>query len=229
MMHASHLIVGALEPSETTLGELLREPGDRIGYTYDLGDFFEHVITLEEVVDASASTGAVAVLGGAMRCPNEGGDGSPFWGGDRAWAYRVRKDDDGDFYCVPCDRDDFVKSLDPGWRPPDESRARAAALSRQRARSVDAMNVRPGAFDPAEFDLEACRARVRDAIGSKASAMEGAKQFTSGGARRPSRAPGARQRQVNGVEGGFALTETVSTRPDRREERVCATCGSRRT
>ncbi|KAH8074064.1 hypothetical protein JL721_2624 [Aureococcus anophagefferens] len=47
-----------------------------IGYTYDLGDFFEHVITLEEVVDASASTGAVAVLGGAMRCPNEDGDGN---------------------------------------------------------------------------------------------------------------------------------------------------------
>ena len=282
MMHASQLIVGALEPSETTLGELLREPGDRIGYTYDLGDFFEHVITLEEVVDADASTGAVAVLGGAMRCPNEDGDGNakyqeevldhwlacdgvvgdvplrfavgdrvsffesqecfgtpkwsaavvvqgPCWDGDREWcAYRVRKDDGGDYYCIPCDHDDFVKSLD--GKTPDESRERAAARALRDACSkrVDAMNVRPGAFDPAEFDLEACRARVRDAIGSKASAMEGAKQFTSGGgsALFPA-APGrATTRQVNGVEGGFALTETVSTRPDRREERVCATCGS---
>ena len=299
MMHVPHHIIAALRPADTTLGELLRAPGDRLGYTYDIGDFFEHVLTLEAVVPAAESTGAVQVLGGAMRCPNEDGDGnwnyqekvldhfnecggvydrnpplrfavgqrvecnmgpapgeepSPFFrptdvfaagtvththyrdpASGRHFLYNVRLDavraDGNDGAFAMNDVDCSIRAL---GEVPAESEALAAHRRLHEAclERRDAMNCRPpegsGIFDPGEFDLEACRARVRAAIGSRASAQEGSKIFMhglGGGPEAPpswmgtgpGRAPSARP---------DGLTETISTRPDQREERVCGACGS---
>lgn len=76
MMHVSMHVTDALDPFETKLHEILKEPGARIGYTYDLGDQFEHLITCTKVLSADESTGAATVLAGAMRCPNEDGHGN---------------------------------------------------------------------------------------------------------------------------------------------------------
>lgn len=43
MMHANLHVIAALKPQETKIGELLRAAGDSCGYTYDLGDLFDHV------------------------------------------------------------------------------------------------------------------------------------------------------------------------------------------
>jgi hypothetical protein len=76
MMHVPMHVTGALDPFETELRDLLVASGAMIGYTHDLGDQFEHVITCTRVLGADESTGACTVLGGAMRCPNEDGHGN---------------------------------------------------------------------------------------------------------------------------------------------------------
>lgn len=60
------------------LGELLREKGDALDYQYDMGDFWEHSIVVEEVAEgadgkcrclAGARSGPPEDCGGALRYP----------------------------------------------------------------------------------------------------------------------------------------------------------------
>ena len=76
LVHGKWRVIGALDPAETTLAQLLRAPGAQLGYTYDLGDMWEHRITCERIIPTSEATGAATVLGGEMRCPDE--DGQPY-------------------------------------------------------------------------------------------------------------------------------------------------------
>lgn len=64
LMHAttSGMVPASLSPKDTTLGELLHAPADQYNmgkllYTYDLGDLWHHLITLESVIPPSESTG----------------------------------------------------------------------------------------------------------------------------------------------------------------------------
>ena len=75
-MHVGMHVVDALDPFETDIGDILTHEGALMGYTYDLGDQFEHVITCTKILSAQDSTGACTVLGGSMRCPNEDGNGN---------------------------------------------------------------------------------------------------------------------------------------------------------
>ena len=75
MMHVQMQVIDALDPFETALYQIISE-GGRLGYTYDLGDQFKHLITCTKVFSRAESTGRVTVVGGAMRCPNEDGNGN---------------------------------------------------------------------------------------------------------------------------------------------------------
>jgi hypothetical protein len=56
---------------QTTLGELLRRPGDGMRYEYDFGDSWEHRIMLEEVLPPRPGAPAAVCLAGRRRCPPE--------------------------------------------------------------------------------------------------------------------------------------------------------------
>lgn len=50
MMHVSYQYQNIMDDSRLPLAAVLREEGDFIFYTYDLGDFWKHKIELEEVI-----------------------------------------------------------------------------------------------------------------------------------------------------------------------------------
>jgi hypothetical protein len=63
---------------KTTLGHLIAKPGDRLRYTYDFGDGWEHEIVVEHVLDAEADARYPTCIDGEGRCPPEDCGGT--WG-----------------------------------------------------------------------------------------------------------------------------------------------------
>jgi hypothetical protein len=59
------------DETEVELGALLAEPGDRLKYTYDFGDDWEHDIRVEEVIPPDAAGAAPVCLAGKGACPPE--------------------------------------------------------------------------------------------------------------------------------------------------------------
>jgi hypothetical protein len=60
------------------LSQLLSEPGDRIRYTYDFGDAWEHEIALEKVLGADPEQLYPSCVAGRGACPPE--DCGSIWG-----------------------------------------------------------------------------------------------------------------------------------------------------
>ena len=73
---ARDLFVDALDPRRTRVGDALRSPGASLGYTYDLESRWEHGVSLCRVFDVDESRHGIAVLDGALRCPDEDGGGN---------------------------------------------------------------------------------------------------------------------------------------------------------
>ncbi|GAA6525458.1 plasmid pRiA4b ORF-3 family protein [Intrasporangium sp. DVR] len=90
--------------TDARLDQVLREPGDRLTYEYDLGDGWTHTITLEQVDPlpdpadpaASADPGAspaaypLVCLGGERACPPEDVGGVPGYEEAAEWVRRGR-------------------------------------------------------------------------------------------------------------------------------------------
>ncbi|MGH2879290.1 MAG: plasmid pRiA4b ORF-3 family protein [Solirubrobacteraceae bacterium] len=72
------------DEAETTLAEVLLSLKDRIRYTYDFGDNWEHDISLEKVMVPDAGDGRPALLTGKGACPPEDCGGP--------WGYADLKD-----------------------------------------------------------------------------------------------------------------------------------------
>ncbi len=67
-----------LEESKFTLEELASHPQERLIYTYDFGDSWEHVITVEKCLPPDAAmAGKALCLDGARACPPEDCGGPP--------------------------------------------------------------------------------------------------------------------------------------------------------
>jgi len=75
MIHVKGHIHKMIDDRDVQLGQLLKSKGDTIGWVYDLGDWWEHQIVLEDVVKSSG----VALLGGEMSCPAEDWEGNEVW------------------------------------------------------------------------------------------------------------------------------------------------------
>ncbi len=67
---------GVLE-SEVRLDQVLREPGDRLFYTYDFGDDWTHTIRLESVAPLDPDSPSAVCTGGRMAGPLEDCGGIP--------------------------------------------------------------------------------------------------------------------------------------------------------
>lgn len=70
--------LGFLDERQTTLSRLLSEPGDRIHYTYDFGDNWDHEIMLEKVLGADPEQLYPTCVTGKGACPPE--DCGSVWG-----------------------------------------------------------------------------------------------------------------------------------------------------
>jgi hypothetical protein len=75
------------DETETTLDMMLRDPKDRVRYTYDFGDNWEHDIVLEQVMEPDASDGRPVLLSGKGARPPEDCGGP--------WGYAELKNADG--------------------------------------------------------------------------------------------------------------------------------------
>ncbi|CAN0111089.1 unnamed protein product [Heterosigma akashiwo] len=77
MMHAAMHYHYVMDDRKIPLACLLREVGDACDYTYDLGDSFCHVLTVEEVADGGEQEGdqGVQLLAGHGACPPEDSNG----------------------------------------------------------------------------------------------------------------------------------------------------------
>jgi hypothetical protein len=61
-----------LDENKVTLGELLKDIGQGLFYEYDFGDSWEHLVKVEKILPADASTLVTAAcLAGARACPPE--------------------------------------------------------------------------------------------------------------------------------------------------------------
>ncbi|MGH3290867.1 MAG: plasmid pRiA4b ORF-3 family protein [Trebonia sp.] len=76
--------LGHQDEDDTELDEVLSGPGDKLSYTYDFGDDWEHDIRLEKVLPPDAATAVPACLAGKGACPPEDCGG--------AWGYASLKE-----------------------------------------------------------------------------------------------------------------------------------------
>jgi hypothetical protein len=70
--------LGFLDESRMMLSQLLSEPGNRIRYTYDFGDAWEHEISLEKVLGVDSEQLYPTCVAGRGACPPE--DCGSIWG-----------------------------------------------------------------------------------------------------------------------------------------------------
>ena len=70
-----------LDENRVFLGDMLRVPGDRMAYTYDFGDSWDHLITLEKECPSAPSGPVLLCIKGKRACPPEDCGGP--WGYER--------------------------------------------------------------------------------------------------------------------------------------------------
>ncbi|TDE37813.1 plasmid pRiA4b ORF-3 family protein [Actinomadura sp. 6K520] len=76
--------LGHRDERKVTLAQMLNDPGDKIGYTYDFGDGWEHDIVLEDVLPPGAEVADPVCTAGKGACPPEDCGG--------VWGYEGLKD-----------------------------------------------------------------------------------------------------------------------------------------
>mmetsp|Transcript_25770 Transcript_25770/g.54477 ORF Transcript_25770/g.54477 Transcript_25770/m.54477 type:complete len:331 (-) Transcript_25770:2981-3973(-) len=199
------------KPEDATIGDLISVVGDKCIYNYDLGDCFYHTLELETVVPVEESNGKVTIIDGAMRCPNEDGDGSASY------------------------QEEILDSLlKCKANPHDKKLVRKFAWSCFKRRG--GLNVN-GSFRPEEFDLEERRAALFKALCSRNSTRNMTKTFSAGGMMGGMGLSYAKVGQRDMVYkkeddrfdhmGGFiTMHETQNVKPDLKEFTLCYQCGS---
>ena len=75
MMHITSSFYAMMDDENVQLGQLVSEKGEKLVWVYDLGDYWEHLITVERV----AAPSGVRLLAGEMSCPAEDGEGNKIW------------------------------------------------------------------------------------------------------------------------------------------------------
>lgn len=139
-VHASYRIgcrSCMLDDAAVMLGQLVSHPGDRLSYTYDLGDHWHHMLSVEAIFSKSTLAGGQPrVLDGAMACPPEDTHGIPGMG--------IRE---------------YEKQV---LHHPNVQAGRPLPVSMQRALGA-AVNYRSESFDPRSFKRSAAQRRVNAA------------------------------------------------------------------
>ena len=75
MVHVKTHFYAMMDDERVQLGQLARRKGEKLVWVYDLGDYWEHLITVERV----AAPSGVRLLDGEMSCPAENEHGNKRW------------------------------------------------------------------------------------------------------------------------------------------------------
>mmetsp|Transcript_7133 Transcript_7133/g.16215 ORF Transcript_7133/g.16215 Transcript_7133/m.16215 type:complete len:513 (+) Transcript_7133:34-1572(+) len=194
------------KPEDATIGDLLKEVGDRCIYNYDLGDCWYHCLEVEKIIPTEEANGEVLIMDGAMRCPMDDGDGSA--------AHQTQILD---------------LLLKTRADPHDNETARKLAWNCFEKRS--GLNVL-GSFRPEEFDISERRVALATALGSRNSTRNMTKVFTNG---KPFGMARIGQRHVvykkeddkfDHMGGYMTFHETFNVKPDPKDATLCYNCGS---
>lgn len=98
--------------AEVQLSRVLAETGDQLGYLYDFGDNWYHVITVEEVLPTPPAQ--PRCLEGEHACPPEDIGGPAIFGELVAW---IRAGSPADYQAPDFDLHELKEWLPPGWHP----------------------------------------------------------------------------------------------------------------
>eukprot|EP00111_Clytia_hemisphaerica_P002919 TCONS_00008282-protein len=209
-----------LDSSKYQLAHLLREPGQRLVYIYDLGDTWTHNLELVQVANRGdllempcddqvqnalikeyngelPKIKGVQLFAGELNCAPENSDGC---GGMGNYGHLLKK---GKKHISP------EATRSPNWKD----------------------HKIKNAF---KFDLDAHRKRLAEAIAGKSSAKTGQKicnmmlQPDSHRFLNQQTRPGERvhEKCVGSLKTGCVpMSETIKIRPDKENEAVCAACG----
>ena len=75
MVHIKSRFYAMMDDGKVQLGQLARKKGEQLVWVYDLGDYWEHLVTVERV----AAPSGVRLLDGEMSCPAENENGNKAW------------------------------------------------------------------------------------------------------------------------------------------------------
>ncbi|CAB9513372.1 repeat and MYND domain-containing protein 2 [Seminavis robusta] len=206
-----------LDANNFTIGDILKHKGDVCYYAYDLGDHWYHKITVEQVDEEG--NGSCLVLDGAMRCPDEDGEGG------QTYQEQVL-----DLF--------LMKQYNPG-HPNCERKYALSCYER-----VNNMNV-GGVFEADDFSVEITHKALQDALKSRNSVRQGSKSINYAGRFHfrsmieiYSLQPGQRKirhyhQDIRGkqAEPGsqpvfFNVLEVVNIKPDEEKLALCTACGT---
>ncbi|KAK9828603.1 hypothetical protein WJX72_000990 [[Myrmecia] bisecta] len=212
MMHMHLSGYKFLDDKQFRLAQLVQEAGQEFGYSYDLGDHWDHEVKVVQVLPVSESTGRCEVLDGAMACPPEDSNGFEGMG---LWDYQPFLDE-----CAAL-------------------RLKPNKLRRKCEGCEVSLNYKDRPFDPWHFSVAEANIALQQALKSKASVHAGAKLFATplrpGGQQQmmvnmlagPAGPPKHTRSEMHKQDGGSSfMMETVATRRDPRDVSVCAQCGS---
>ena len=212
MMHLPMHGFLAMESAEVRLDDALEASKDkRLTYLYDLGDHWNHTITLVEVLPPEKSDGRCRVLDGAIACPPEDSNGCPDKGNRGYDAFLAMKKNTAEY------REAVDELLE----------------------STNYRSIVKRRYDPFHFSVEECQQRLQEAFASQASAVNGSKlyhmplqfgksavdvaqtaQSLGGHLERGQKTLFEKDRNGPGV-----MVEAVNTSRDKRNVSLCASCG----
>ncbi|KAJ3541772.1 hypothetical protein NMY22_g3762 [Coprinellus aureogranulatus] len=209
-MHIAQVGYDYLPDGKYSLAHLFSKEGDKIGYLYDFGDKWYHLITVERILPLTDSHGSIEILDGNGACPGENMKGSHNY-------------------------KDFMKDYFKGSAAERLKKKREILQAPNYTFTGTRPSIPPSTFDPTAFDITAARERVSSALSSANSVPSGSKKFVTPFA--PDYKPGNsmfyKGKNKKGVETTVTKDpeswgqweEAQSTVKDSRKRALCAACG----
>jgi len=118
-----------LNEAKILVQDVIRKAGDKVRYTYDFGDSWEHQVTLEKVLEPQPDTAYPICIAGKLRCPPEDCGG--------VWGYINLLEALGDpSHPEHDDMMEWAGPIDPERFSVDEANMRLARLRPRKARSA---------------------------------------------------------------------------------------------
>jgi len=178
------------------LCQVLQKEGDKMGYIYDFGDTWRHMITLDKIVPLEESNGKVELIKGENSCPPENGSGLPNTG-NYGYAEALKKGK------IKKGKASEALNIAPSQFDPT-----FFSLEKTRKDLLDALNSSASTGHGKQFFMNLGGMGSNDNQSPFFGNLQNEKVKTSSS------------------PGGFKMTETISTVKDPKNIAICANCGN---